>query len=211
MFKESLIKFLTSKPLYKEEEAQFINEIKKIIYFSMKNLPYEKLTRIYSKESINEEILSETIIKIYNKRSIILGKIERIDSLKSYIKFLVVNHLKDNLKKAFIETEEIQKEPKSEEKELKAVVKMDAGELMKLLKKELTKTEKEALCFDFLKINNPSKSRGSSSKAKSRAKKKIKEIVEENNFSKEIAEFALNNLFMSEICKNVVNRVKVDK
>ncbi len=80
MFKESLIKFLTSKPLYKEEEVQFINEIKKIIYFSMKNLPYEKLTRIYSKESINEEILSETIIKIYNKK--IVHKISGCKSLE---------------------------------------------------------------------------------------------------------------------------------
>lgn len=211
MFKESLIKFLTSKSLNTEEEMQFINEIKKIIYFSMKNLPYEKLSVIYSKESVSEEILSETIIKIYNKRSVILSKIEQIGSIKSYIKFLIINHLKDKLKKALIETEEIQKEPKSEEKELKAVVKMDAGKLMKLLKKELTKTEKEALCFDFLQTNNLSKSRGASSKAKSRAKKKIKEIVEENNFSKEIAEFALNNLFMSEICKKVVNKVKVDK
>jgi len=202
MFKESLIKFLTSKPLCEKEEEQFINEIKKIIYYSMKSLPYERLIRIYSKESVNEEILSETVI---------LRKIEQIDSIKSYIKFLIINHLKDKLKKALIETEEIENEAKSEEKEFKAIVRMDALSLIKLLKKELTNSEKETLCFDFLKINNPSKSKGASSKAKSRAKKRIKEIVDKNNFSNEIVEFALNNLFMSEICKKVVNKVKVEE
>jgi len=211
MFKESLIKFLTSKPLREKEEEQFINEIKKIIYYSMKSLPYERLIRIYSKESVNEEILSETIIKIYSKRGVILRKIEQIDSIKSYIKFLIINHLKDKLKKALIETEEIENEAKSEEKEFKAIVRMDALSLIKLLKKELTNSEKETLCFDFLKINNPSKSKGASSKAKSRAKKRIKEIVDKNNFSNEIVEFALNNLFMSEICKKVVNKVKVEE
>ena len=211
MFKEILIDFLTSKPLSQEKEEELIKNIKIIIYFALKSLPYKKLTEIYSKESLNDEILSEVFIKLLGKRDLILQRIDKIDSVKSYIKFLVINYLKDKLKKAIIETEEISNLPNSCNNELQSIIEIDAKEFMDILKGKLTLSEKESLCSNFLKIKHFNKSKFAMDKAKSRAKEKFKKIVYENNVPAGVVEFIIDNLFVSEICENIVNKIEVKK
>jgi len=71
-------------------------------------------------------------------------------------------------------------------------------------KKILTKREKEALCLELSKPNGYNMD-FSLQKAKTRAHKRIKELVLTEKFSIEVVEVSINLFFLSEICKEFVN------
>ena len=133
MFNEILKKFLNLQSLTEQEEYILIKEIKIVIHFALKAIHKQSLTEIYSQELFEEEILNETIIKLIDKREIILTKIESSQSLKSYIKFIVVNHLKDKIKKKTIKLSQMQdSEIEYESPSIKPIVKMEAIEFTQI-------------------------------------------------------------------------------
>ncbi len=203
MFNEILKKFLNLQSLTEQEEYILIKEIKIVIHFALKAIHKQSLTEIYSQELFEEEILNETIIKLIDKREIILTKIESSQSLKSYIKFIVVNHLKDKIKKKTIKLSQMQdSEIEYESPSIKPIVKMEAIEFTQISNSNLTKKEKEAICLELLRTKQTGYA---IEKAKSRAKNRLKNIAQEYEFSFDAVNFALNRLFLSEICKEFVS------
>ncbi len=206
MFNDILKSFLELKKLQETDEIILIKEIKKTVYFAVQPLKGSRLFELYSKEHLENEILNDIFIKLIKKRNVILPKINNTNNIKSYIKFLAVNHIKDKLKTHFLDQKEMNYTTYST---TQPTLKTEAEEFIDFTKKQLSKKEKEALCLELLNTKPNKNIKTAYEKAKSRAKQRLKNIAVTYKFSKDCVEYAVENLFLSEICKDFVNNIEV--
>ncbi len=204
-FKASLIKFLKRENLSKNEEELLVLEIKKIVFWASKNPDISEGAKdIYSVEDLQEEILSETFCKLIEKRNIILSAIDKGANVKAYLKGLIIHSTVDKLRKKNLKTVELNQNLETEMKtEKDKLLLIEAEEFAKISLNNLSKAEREALCLELLGKGS-SKSKAAFEKAKSRARKRLKNFVLEYKFSSVVVEIALR-VFMSELCKKFVN------
>jgi len=202
MFNEVLNKFLTKQQMSVSEEELLVKELKKIAKFAIRPLNSKKLKSILSSENVEEEILNGVVIKLIEKKKIVISKIDENRSMKSYISALVKNYIKDKLKKKLLELEEIENlEENAQSSSIKPIVMLEAKEFMEISKRSLTVKEKEAICLDIAEVKQIGYA---VSKAKSRAKERLRNIAISNGFSFDAVDYAINMFFLSEICKKFV-------
>ncbi|WP_456402418.1 hypothetical protein [Persephonella sp.] len=251
--KTLLIKFLSKdyKSLTEEEIGILLTELKKIIHFALSdflekgkdglrspessNYLLEILMREYScwgneknkKDLLINEISHELIIKLYEKKHLILKIINQKENsyISGYIKRIVINNLlKDKVLKYKLENDEFFSmisidSSRSEEKrsltesipdkkfnEKDLLMISEAEELIKHIKNNLTTKEKKVLCLDEYNLEEcvSGDSKDSIYKGRERYKKKIKSILLENKFSEDVYRYIVEKeILMSEICKKL--------
>lgn len=202
MFKRALRQFLDGTPLSEEEEKIIIKTIKTQAWYAVNSIGYSTFKEIYSEI---DELTNEAIIAVINKRNYIIKVIDNDGNVESYIKFAIKNHIIDKLRKKTIDNCELKEEHKNKIIERNETVNIEAEEFAKACKEALTKTEKEALCFELMESKPPNKSQSSFEKAKSRAHKRIRELIIKEKYSIEVVDIAIKRFFLSEICKEFVN------
>jgi len=205
MFKKILKQFLLGEKLSEESEQILVLTIKKQVFFAINSVGFSAVKNIFSQERLEDEILNETIIRLIEKKKTIISKLENSPNIEVYIRLMVKNWLIDRLRNKTIKSYELNEKYLNRKDYKKDFLKIEAMELAKTCDEVLTPAEKEALCYELSNIKPPKKSKASFEKAKSRAHKRLRELMIKEKFSKEVVEVLLKNFFMSEICKEFVD------
>ena len=207
MFKDILKSFLNGQTLNEEEEKILLKTIKTQAIYAANSIGYNLFKKVYSEM---DEVTNETVILNINKKETILNATENEGKIEYYIKLMIKNHIIDKLRKKVIYNNELNNEYTQKDNPKEEIVNIEAIEFSRICKRILTKTEKEALCFELLETKPENKTDTSFGKAKSRAHKRIKDLVIEKKFTSEVVEAAIKKFFLSEICSEFVisNEVK---
>ncbi len=207
MFRDILKRFLNGQILNEEEEKIFLKTVKTQATYAVNSIGYNLFRRVYSEI---DEITDEAVILIINKKDTILKANENGGKIEYYIKLMIKNHIIDKLRKKTIQSDELDDEYSQMVSPKNQIANIEAIEFSRICNEILTKTEKEALCFELLEIKPENKANTSFGKAKSRAHKRIKDLVIEKKFTSEVVEAAIKKFFLSEICSEFVisNEVK---
>ncbi len=202
--RSGLKKLLNGESLSQKEESVALSKLKELVYYAIKDVGIDALKTIYSRESIEKEVLQEFVIKLIEKRNTLIQKIEEDTKIEAYLKLIIKNHLIDKLRKKRVKSQELKDEYLNIANTKNELVSIEAKEFAIICRENLTKREKEALC---LELSQPDWHNLDISlqKAKTRAHKRIKELVLAKKFSMEVVEYSINYFFMSEICKEFVN------
>ena len=202
--KNGLKKLLNGKPLSIKEEGATLSKLKELTYFAIKDIGVEVLKNIYSRESVEREVLQEFVIKLIEKKEILISKLEKDIKIEAYLKLIIKNYLIDKLRKKRLEDNELKEEHLNAAGAKNELLSLEAEEFAVICKENLTEREREALCLELLKIDEY-KLDTSLQKARSRAHKRIKDLVLAEKFPIEVVEYSIKQFFMSEICKEFVN------
>ena len=208
MFEEILKRYLSGNNLDYEEEKMLLENIKNQVLYAINSIGYNLFKKIYFE---TDELVNEAVILIIDKKNSILKVINNDGRIESYIKYMIKNHLIDQLRKGRIQSEELKDEHTQKPGPKDELISIEAEEFAKLCKEKLTKAEKEALCFELLEKKPQSKTTASFEKAKSRAHKRIREFIEKEKFPEETVNMAVKRFFMSEICPEFVNMYEEQK
>ncbi|WP_025209731.1 RNA polymerase sigma factor [Hippea sp. KM1] len=201
MVEEILKRYLTGEALKPNEEEMLIKTIKTQAACAIRDLkdsPFADVMDI-------DDLVNETVMTIIKKRQTIIKAINNRARIEAYIKSIAKNHLIDQLRKKTLIKNRLKFENTQKPHPKNELISIEAEEFAKLCKKELTKTEKEALCLELLQKGSENRTAASFEKAKSRAHKRIKEFIEKERFSIDIVDAAIKSFFLSEICSEFVN------
>ena len=210
-FTDILFKYLNGEQLNELENSFLMDQLKRIADYAYRTVSAYNFKPDFD---AHEEALNELFECVKAKKNVILARFgNNKKGIKSYIKTMLLNKLKDRIRKNQIESRTIDMFRRQElpldniiNQPKKVLLYIDSCDLIDILDTVLTKSEKEAICAWLDEKTVPSKSSYALDKARSRAKKRIKEIVIEKSFPEEVVEFALKYLFMSKICDRIVNK-----
>ena len=202
--KSGLKKLLNGESLSQTEESVALSKLKELVYYAIKDVGIDALKNIYPRESVEREVLQEFVVKLLEKKDKLIPKLEKDIRIEAYLKLMIKNYLIDRLRKKRVETQELKDEYSNIANLKNELVYIEAKEFAIICREKLTKREKEALCLELSKPDWHNLDT-SLQKAKTRAHKRVKELVSAEKFPIEVVEYSINHFFMSEICKEFVN------
>ena len=212
-FFEILNCVLNGYDLSETQEYQLIVELKSILYYAAKIIGWSTLKNIYG-NNIEEESFSDMIELILSKKEALIDKFSKDENgMKSYIRTMLINKIRDKLRKKSIYIDDNCSEQLnySEDKYRDCILFDEIEDFTALLEVSLTSREKEALCLENAGIKPSNWTKSSFEKAKSRAKSRMKAVVDKEGFSLNAVEESLKRLDMSDMCKKIVNNYKRQK